>query len=117
MGETERPLCVPEAVFSFRGGTSAALECPTETITSSAAHFFQERHSMLQPPVCRDADLTLSIKKDAISRISLRQPSRSRRKNVMKTRGRPFQKGNPGRPKGARDTATLAVERLLEGER
>ena len=72
---------------------------------------------MLQPPVCRDADLTLSIKKDAISRISLRQPSRSRRKNVMKTRGRPFQKGNPGRPKGARDTATLAVERLLEGER
>jgi len=34
----------------------------------------------------------------------------------MKTRGRPFEKGNPGRPKGARDRATLAVERLLEGE-
>ena len=29
---------------------------------------------------------------------------------------RPFQKGNPGRPKGARNQATLAAEALLEGE-
>ena len=30
--------------------------------------------------------------------------------------GRPFQKGNPGRPKGARHRATLAAEALLDGE-
>src|SRR5215471_14820376 len=34
----------------------------------------------------------------------------------MKTRGRPFSKGNPGRPKGARHKATRAIESLLEGE-
>ena len=38
------------------------------------------------------------------------------RNNAPKTRGRPFQKGNPGRPKGARHKVTLAVESLLEGE-
>ncbi len=38
------------------------------------------------------------------------------RKNAANTRGRPFQKGNPGRPKGARNQATLAAEALLEGE-
>src|SRR5918997_104236 len=32
------------------------------------------------------------------------------------TRGRPFQAGNPGRPKGARNKATLAAEALLDGE-
>lgn len=31
-------------------------------------------------------------------------------------RGRPFATGNPGRPRGARNKATLAVEALLEGE-
>jgi hypothetical protein len=30
--------------------------------------------------------------------------------------GRPFQRGNPGRPKGARRRATLAAEALLDGE-
>ena len=34
----------------------------------------------------------------------------------MKTRGRPFSKGNPGRPKGARHKATRAIEALLEGD-
>ena len=34
----------------------------------------------------------------------------------MKTRGKPFPKGNPGRPRGARHKATLAIEALLEGE-
>jgi len=34
----------------------------------------------------------------------------------MKTRGRPFSKGNPGRPKGARHKATCAIEALLEGD-
>jgi hypothetical protein len=34
----------------------------------------------------------------------------------MKTRGRPFPKGNTGRPKGARHKTTLAIEALLEGE-
>ena len=32
------------------------------------------------------------------------------------TRGRPFEPGNPGKPKGARHRATLAVEALLDGE-
>ncbi len=41
----------------------------------------------------------------------------SPRKNARKTpQGRPFQPGNPGRPKGARHKTTLAIERLLEGE-
>lgn len=42
------------------------------------------------------------------------------RKNASKTPGRgpgrPFQRGNPGRPKGARHHATLAAEALLDGE-
>ena len=38
------------------------------------------------------------------------------RKNVGSTRGRPFQAGNAGRPKGSRNKATLAMEALLEGE-
>jgi hypothetical protein len=38
------------------------------------------------------------------------------RKNATGTRGRPFRPGNPGRPKGARNKATRAVEVLLEGE-
>jgi hypothetical protein len=32
------------------------------------------------------------------------------------SRGRPFVKGNPGRPRGARHRATLAAEALLDGE-
>jgi hypothetical protein len=38
------------------------------------------------------------------------------RKNAARTRGRPFEPGNPGRPKGARHKTTLAVETLLDGE-
>jgi hypothetical protein len=37
-------------------------------------------------------------------------------KNAKTTRGKPFQSGNPGRPKGSRNKATLAVEALLDGE-
>ena len=33
-----------------------------------------------------------------------------------KVRGRPFRKGNPGRPKGARNKTTLALEQLLDGQ-
>ena len=40
----------------------------------------------------------------------------SSRKNAEKTRGRPFKQGNPGRPKGSRNKAILAIEALLEGE-
>lgn len=40
----------------------------------------------------------------------------SSRKNAAKTRGRPFAKGNPGRPKGARGRTTLAAQMLLDGE-
>ncbi|KLK89432.1 hypothetical protein AA309_31485 [Microvirga vignae] len=38
------------------------------------------------------------------------------RNNAQSTRGRPFQLGNPGRPKGSRNRATLALEVLLDGE-
>ena len=38
------------------------------------------------------------------------------RKYVAKTRGRPFEPGNPGRPKASRNKATLAAEALLDGE-
>ena len=38
------------------------------------------------------------------------------RSNAGDTRGRPFQAGNPGRPKGARNKASLAAEALLDGE-
>ena len=38
------------------------------------------------------------------------------RKDAGKTRGRPFQPGNPGRPTGARNKATMAVEALLDGQ-
>jgi hypothetical protein len=42
------------------------------------------------------------------------------RNNARKTpgrgRGRPLEKGNPGRPKGARHRATLAAEALFDGE-
>ena len=31
-------------------------------------------------------------------------------------RGRPFEKGNPGRPKGARHKATMAAQMLLDGQ-
>lgn len=38
------------------------------------------------------------------------------RKNAQTTRGKPFQPGNPGRPKGARHRVTRAIEELLEGQ-
>jgi hypothetical protein len=38
------------------------------------------------------------------------------RNNAEKTRGRPFEPGNPGRPRGSRNRATLAAEALLDGE-
>jgi hypothetical protein len=40
----------------------------------------------------------------------------SQRKCAGKPRGRPFEPGNPGKPKGTRHRTTLAVEALLEGE-
>jgi hypothetical protein len=36
--------------------------------------------------------------------------------NERKTRGRPFQPGNPGRPRGSRGKATVAAQILLDGE-
>ena len=33
-----------------------------------------------------------------------------------KTRGRPFEPGNPGKPKGARSRVTIAIEALLQGQ-
>src|SRR4051794_30686593 len=40
----------------------------------------------------------------------------SSRKYAGNTRGKPFGPGNAGRPKGARNRATLALETLLDGE-
>jgi hypothetical protein len=33
-----------------------------------------------------------------------------------KMRGRPFEKGNPGRPRGSRNKMSVALEQLLEGQ-
>jgi hypothetical protein len=41
---------------------------------------------------------------------------KGQRKNVSRTRGKPFQPGNPGRPKGSRHRTTIAIERLLDGQ-
>lgn len=38
------------------------------------------------------------------------------RKNAANTRGRPFEAGNPGKPRGARHKTTLAIDALLDGE-
>lgn len=38
------------------------------------------------------------------------------RNNARNTRGKPFQPGNPGRPRGARHKVTLAIEALLDGQ-
>src|SRR3954452_18590076 len=38
------------------------------------------------------------------------------RKYTASTRGRPFQAGNPGKPKGARHRTTLAIDALLDGD-
>jgi hypothetical protein len=38
------------------------------------------------------------------------------RKSAKKTRGKPFQPGNAGKPKGTRNKTTLALEALLDGE-
>lgn len=38
------------------------------------------------------------------------------RNDRANTRGKPFERGNPGKPKGARSRATLAAEALLDGE-
>jgi hypothetical protein len=38
------------------------------------------------------------------------------RNNAEKTRGRPFEPGNPGRPQGSRNKATIVAEMLLDGE-
>jgi len=37
-------------------------------------------------------------------------------KNATNTRGKPFAKGNPGKPKGARHKVSRAVEALLDGQ-
>jgi len=40
--------------------------------------------------------------------------NRTSRNNAGNTRGRPFQPGNPGKPKGARHRLTLLAEHLME---
>jgi hypothetical protein len=40
----------------------------------------------------------------------------SARKYASNTRGRPFQPGNPGKPRGARHKTTLAIDNLLDGD-
>lgn len=38
------------------------------------------------------------------------------RNNVVKTRGRPFERGNSGRPKGAQNQTTRMLQRLMEAD-
>jgi hypothetical protein len=38
------------------------------------------------------------------------------RKNASKTRGKPFEPGNPGKPKAARHQTTIAAEKLMQGD-
>jgi len=38
------------------------------------------------------------------------------RKSAGNARGKPFQRGNPGKPKGTRHKTTRAVEQLMEGQ-
>jgi hypothetical protein len=38
------------------------------------------------------------------------------RNNAPKTRGRPFARGNPGRPKGARHRVTALAEKLMQAD-
>ena len=42
--------------------------------------------------------------------------SGDQRSDRVVPRGKPFEPGNPGRPRGARHKTTLAIEALLEGE-
>jgi len=37
-------------------------------------------------------------------------------KNAPKTRGSPFERGNPGRPKGARHKTTILAEKLMQDD-
>jgi hypothetical protein len=41
------------------------------------------------------------------------EPAGTARKNAPETRGRPFQKGNQGRPRGSRNKVSVMVERLI----
>ncbi len=41
---------------------------------------------------------------------------KSDRKYAENTRGKPFELGNPGRPKGSLNRVTLAIQSLLDGE-
>jgi hypothetical protein len=43
-------------------------------------------------------------------------PGNNASKTPSRGRGRPFEKGNAGRPRGARNCATIAAEALLDGE-
>jgi hypothetical protein len=38
------------------------------------------------------------------------------RKNAAKSRGKPFEPGNPGKPKGARHKTTLLAEKLMQAD-
>ncbi len=55
----------------------------------------------------------LAVKDRKLLSDRMQEPAR---KNAAKTRGRPFAKGNPGRPRGTRNKATLAAEAILDGE-
>lgn len=52
----------------------------------------------------------------AAKRDGMTMDDDAERNNAERTRGRPFEPGNAGRPKGSRNKATLAAEALLDGE-
>jgi hypothetical protein len=43
-------------------------------------------------------------------------PEDTTRKNVAATRGKPFQVGNPGRPRGSRNRTTVFAEQLMAAD-
>src|SRR5271169_3215236 len=51
-----------------------------------------------------------------MSEIAVKELSDGQRIYAENTRGRPFEPGNPGKPKGARHKTTLAAEALLDGD-
>jgi hypothetical protein len=53
-----------------------------------------------------------------VSKKADRTPAKPQvaRKYAGNTRGKPFQAGNPGRPKGSKNATTLLMESLLDGQ-
>jgi hypothetical protein len=56
------------------------------------------------------------IETEAASATEAETAARVASESPEKPRGRPFEKGNPGRPRGSKNKRTLALEALLDGQ-